>query len=261
MNMPLTFDDRLDARIADLDEKITQAKLYLKKLKAYRRHLTKIQSELVAIAEIEANMPPAPPSNDFVADMEKLANGEAAIDKLMDKYRDNADNHAAGDNDTATNGLVADLEQAIAENRRNYAELLSITTDLASTLAHQYDTEGDVPEPTEATDTPVTQAVREAFEASNQNYCNLLNLSTELAETATELATAEVRRLAPSGEVIDVEVDVYPQSTNAEQADTDLLSQYQSMGIRALRLLCRDKGIKGAARFTKAQCIAALLDN
>lgn len=51
MNMPLTFDDRLDARIADLDEKITQAKLYLKKLKAYRRHLTKIQSELVAIAE------------------------------------------------------------------------------------------------------------------------------------------------------------------------------------------------------------------
>lgn len=33
---------------------------------------------------------------------------------------------------------------------------------------------------------------------------------------------------------------------------------YSKLGVRQLRLECRDRGFKGAARFTKAQCLEAL---
>lgn len=177
MNMPLTFSTHLDVHfaIADLEDQITAAKRYLKKLKEYRRYLLKIQSELAAIAEIKASTPHLP-------DLEVMEFGHSQYD----------------DSNEEPVGFPEPVDAPSVE---------SVDTSEGSV---------DVPvEPVEPVD-------------------------------ATES--------------IDVPESVEPVDAPESVESVDA-SPYHSMGIRALRLLARDRGIKGAARMTKAQCIAALLEN
>lgn len=129
------------------------------------------------------------------------------------------------------------------------------------------------PQEKATTSTPLADSIRETILASRKNYSNLLSITAELvASKEADLTAKEEALTAPVAQeeavTIDTEATEVVEATAALPADTTTNvvefkakeddTDYSTLGIRALRLLCRDKGIKGAARLTKNQCLEAL---
>lgn len=72
-------------------------------------------------------------------------------------------------------------------------------------------------------------------------------------EVAIEPAMTEVAEVITSAEPPAAEVDGTETSKPVEDAP-----EYEKMGLRQLRVICTQKGCKGAARWNKAKCLEAL---
>lgn len=67
-------------------------------------------------------------------------------------------------------------------------------------------------------------------------------------ETAQPQASPKVKQ----------EVTPSPAPSPSPKSCGAMALDYRTMGIRQLRIIARDRGVRGAARLTKAQCLDAL---
>ena len=112
-------------------------------------------------------------------------------------------------------------------------------------------------------------ACKWAIEVAQSNMDNYVQSCQVGAENHEELRDFDAKLQAPVPAPVEVEISADVDALVAEAIAKDVAEEeasqpapeapvYSGMGLRQLRVICTQKGFKGAARWNKARCLEAL---